>query len=284
MRLVTYELYGKSRLGVVDGEQARDLTELIGYTDVLSLIRGEGMDLGKVERALQEKKATRHPLAQLRLKAPIPSPSKVIAIGLNYMDHCREQNVPVPARPVVFAKFPSSVIGPSDPIVWDPGLTSQVDLEVELGVVMGRRARNVSQEHAMDYIFGFTVINDVSARDLQFGDKQWVRGKSLDTFCPTGPVVVTTDEIANPHALALRSTINGQMMQDSNTSEMIFNIPYLISFLSQAFTLEPGDLIATGTPNGVGVFRKPQVFLQDGDLVEVEVQGIGKLANPVRLG
>ncbi len=284
MRLVTYELYGKSRLGVVDGEQARDLTELIGYTDVLSLIRGEGMDLGKVERALQEKKATRHPLAQLRLKAPIPSPSKVIAIGLNYMDHCREQNVPVPARPVVFAKFPSSIIGPSDPIVWDPGLTSQVDLEVELGVVMGRRARNVSQEHAMDYIFGFTVINDVSARDLQFGDKQWVRGKSLDTFCPTGPVVVTTDEIANPHALALRSTINGQMMQDSNTSEMIFNIPYLISFLSQAFTLEPGDLIATGTPNGVGVFRKPQVFLQDGDLVEVEVQGIGKLANPVRLG
>jgi len=151
-------------------------------------------------------------------------------------------------------------------------------------VVIGKRARHVSQAEAMDHVFGYTVINDVSARDLQFGDKQWVRGKSLDTFCPCGPYVVTADEIANPHALPLRSAINGQVMQDSNTSEMIFNVPYLVSFLSQAFTLEPGDLIATGTPNGVGVFRRPQVFLQDGDLVEVEVQGIGRLANPVKLG
>ena len=152
------------------------------------------------------------------------------------------------------------------------------------GVVIGKRARRVSQAEAMDHVFGYTVINDVSARDLQFGDKQWVRGKSLDTFCPCGPYVVTADEITHPHALSLRSTINGQVMQDSNTREMIFNVPYLVSFLSQAFTLEPGDLIATGTPNGVGVFRKPQVFLQDGDLVEVEVQGIGRLTNPVKLG
>lgn len=284
MKLATFELFGASRLGLVEGEQVLDLTEFIGYSDILAYLRGEGGNPAKAERAASDKNLTRHNLAQVRLKAPLPNPSKVIAIGLNYMDHCREQNVPVPQHPIVFAKFPSSIIGPHEAISWDPGLTSQVDLEVELGVVIGKRARRVSQAEAMDHVFGYTVINDVSARDLQFGDKQWVRGKSLDTFCPCGPYVVTADEIANPHALPLRSAINGQVMQDSNTSEMIFNVPYLVSFLSQAFTLEPGDLIATGTPNGVGVFRKPQVFLQEGDLVEVEVQGIGRLTNPVKFG
>jgi len=284
MKLATFELFGASRLGLVEGEQVLDLTEFIGYTDILAYLRGEGGNPAKAERAASDKNLTWHNLTQVRLKAPLPNPSKVIAIGLNYMDHCREQNVPVPKHPVVFAKFPSSIIGTQEAISWDPGLTSQVDLEVELGVVIGKRARRVSQAEAMDHVFGYTVINDVSARDLQFGDKQWVRGKSLDTFCPCGPYVVTEDEIANPHALPLRSAINGQVMQDSNTSEMIFNVPYLVSFLSQAFTLEPGDLIATGTPNGVGVFRRPQVFLQDGDLVEVEVQGIGRLINPVKLG
>jgi 2-keto-4-pentenoate hydratase/2-oxohepta-3-ene-1,7-dioic acid hydratase in catechol pathway len=284
MKLATFELFGASRLGLVEGEQVLDLTEYIGYSDILAYLRGEGGNPARAMRAASDKNLTRHNLAQVRLKAPLPNPSKVIAIGLNYMDHCREQNVPVPQHPIVFAKFPSSIIGTQEAISWDTGLTSQVDLEVELGVVIGKRARRVSQAEAMDHVFGYTVINDVSARDLQFGDKQWVRGKSLDTFCPCGPYVVTVDEITNPHALPLRSTINGQVMQDSNTSEMIFNVPYLVSFLSQAFTLEPGDLIATGTPNGVGVFRKPQVFLQDGDLVEVEVQGIGRLANPVKLG
>lgn len=283
MKLVTFELFGANRLGIVQGEQVLDLTEFIGYSDVLAYIQGEVGDLSKAKRAAVEKNLTRHPLAQVKLKAPVANPSKVVAIGLNYMDHCREQNVPVPAKPVVFAKFPSSIIGPDDVISWQADLTSQVDLEVELGVVIGKRARRVSQTEAMDYVFGYTVINDVSARDLQFSDKQWVRGKSLDTFCPCGPLVVTADEITEPQNLALRSAINGQVMQNSNTSEMIFGVAYLVAYLSEAFTLEPGDLIATGTPNGVGVFRKPQVFLQDGDRVDVEIEGIGRLSNPVRV-
>lgn len=282
MKLVTFNYFGGSRLGAIEHDDVLDLTETLGYTDVLAYIRAEGGDLAKAQRAAKAPHLTRHSLGGIRLAAPLPEPSKVIAIGLNYMDHCREQNVPVPKQPVVFAKFPTSIVGPNDDLVWDPALTAQVDLEVELGVVIGRKARRVSQADAPQYIFGYTVVNDLSARDLQFGDKQWVRGKSLDTFCPTGPCVVSADEMGDPQALHLRSAINGEVMQDSSTSEMIFGVNYLVSYLSQAFTLLPGDLIATGTPNGVGVFRDPQVFLKDGDLVEVEVQGIGRLSNMVR--
>lgn len=283
MKLVTYAWENQSRLGALQGDEIIDLTEELGYREVGEFIHAEGGSLEKVTRFARQGRFSTHPLSEVKLLAPIPNPSKVIAIGLNYMDHCREQNVAVPAKPVVFAKFPSSVTGPTDELTWDPALTAQVDLEVELGVVIGKRTRKVSQEQALDSVFGYTVINDVSARDLQFSDKQWVRGKSLDTFCPSGPCVVTADEIVDPQSLPLRSAINGQTMQDSNTGEMIFGVAYLVAFLSQAFTLEPGDLIATGTPNGVGVFRNPQVFLKDGDLVEVEVQGIGKLSNRVRL-
>jgi len=283
MRLVTYEFEHQSRLGALQGDEIIDLTGELGYQDVGGFIRTEGGSLEKVIQVARKGHFTTHRLSDVRLLAPIPTPSKVIAIGLNYMDHCREQNVAVPTKPVVFAKFPSSIVGPTDELSWDPALTAQVDLEVELGVVIGKRARQVSQAQALEYVFGYTVINDVSARDLQFGDKQWVRGKSLDTFCPTGPCVVTADEIADPQSLPLHSFINGSVMQDSHTGEMIFGVAYLVAFLSQAFKLEPGDLIATGTPNGVGVFRNPQVFLKDGDLVEVEVQGIGRLSNRVRL-
>jgi 2-keto-4-pentenoate hydratase/2-oxohepta-3-ene-1,7-dioic acid hydratase in catechol pathway len=199
------------------------------------------------------------------------------------MDHIREQNAAVPTRPMVFAKFPSTIIGTGDSITWDPAITTQVDIEVELGIVIGRRARKVSRESALDYVFGYTVLNDVSARDVQYADKQWVRGKSLDTFCPLGPVIVTADEIPNPQNLRIRSLVNDFVMQDSSTSEMIFDVSYLVSFLSHSFTLEPGDIIASGTPNGVGVFRSPQVFLKAGDLVTVEVENIGRLKNPVRL-
>ncbi len=223
-----------------------------------------------------------YPLSEVRLRAPLSRPGKIVAIGQNYMDHCRECNAPIPVRPIVFAKFPSSVIGPEDEIRWRTDLTTQVDWEVELGVVIGAAARRVPEERALDYVLGYTVMNDVSARDLQGGDGQWVRGKSLDTFCPVGPAIVTADEIADPQNLGLRSFVNGRTMQDSNTREMIFGVRYLIAFLSAAFTLCPGDLIATGTPHGVGVGRKPPVFLQDGDLVEVEVDGIGRMRN--RLG
>jgi 2-keto-4-pentenoate hydratase/2-oxohepta-3-ene-1,7-dioic acid hydratase in catechol pathway len=220
-------------------------------------------------------------LNQLQLQAPLPRPGKIIGIGLNYMDHCREQNVKVPERPLVFAKFGSAVRGPYETIEWDAALTNEVDYEGELGVVIGKAGRWITKAAALDYVFGYTVVNDVSARDLQFSDKQWVRSKSLDTFCPFGPVIVTADEIPDPQILTLRTKVNGKVMQDSNTSEMIFGVRELIAFLSRSFTLEAGDLILTGTPNGVGVFRNPKVFLQDGDLVSVEIEGIGKIENRV---
>jgi 2-keto-4-pentenoate hydratase/2-oxohepta-3-ene-1,7-dioic acid hydratase in catechol pathway len=220
-------------------------------------------------------------LNQLQLQAPLPRPGKIIGIGLNYMDHCREQNVKVPERPLVFAKFGSAVRGPYETIEWDAALTNEVDYEGELGVVIGKTGRRITKAAALDYVFGYTVVNDVSARDLQFSDKQWVRSKSLDTFCPFGPVIVTADEIPDPQILTLRTKVNGKVMQDSNTSEMIFGVRELIAFLSCSFTLEAGDLILTGTPNGVGVFRNPKVFLQDGDLVSVEIEGIGKIENRV---
>lgn len=218
----------------------------------------------------------------VRLDAPLRRPGKLIAIGLNYRDHCRETNSPEPTRPIVFAKFRTAIIGTGDEIRWSRSLTDQVDWEVELGVVIGKTARNVTQAEALDYVYGYTVVNDVSARELQSGDGQWVRAKSLDTFCPMGPVVVTADEIPDPQRLRLWTRVNGQAMQDSNTSEMIFTVSYLIEYLSRAMTLEPGDVIATGTPHGVGVGMKPPVFLKDGDVVEVGVEGIGELRNICR--
>jgi acylpyruvate hydrolase len=210
----------------------------------------------------------------------LTNPSKIVAIGLNYMDHCREQHVEPPKAPIIFTKFPTAIIGPGEAIRWDPALTSQVDFEAELGVVIGRTARNVSEAEAMEYVAAYTICHDVSARDLQLGDGQWVRGKSLDTFCPLGPYLVTKDEISDPHHLAIRCTVNETVLQDSNTAEMIFNIPHLIAFSSRAFTLLPGDIIATGTPHGVGLFRSPKIFLKDGDVVTIEIEGLGQLVNP----
>jgi 2-keto-4-pentenoate hydratase/2-oxohepta-3-ene-1,7-dioic acid hydratase in catechol pathway len=228
-------------------------------------------------------RAADYRVSEIRIEAPLRRPGKVIAIGQNYMDHCRECNVPPPPRPIVFAKFPSSIIGPLDDIRWRSDLTDQVDWEVELGVVIGQVARHVPEEAALDYVFGYTIVNDVSARDLQSGDGQWIRGKSLDTFCPIGPAIVTADEVPDPQNLGIRCWVNGVVMQDSNTLEMIFGVRYLIAFLSRAFTLHPGDLIATGTPHGVGVGRKPPVFLHDGDVVEMEIDHIGRLHNTCRV-
>jgi 2-keto-4-pentenoate hydratase/2-oxohepta-3-ene-1,7-dioic acid hydratase in catechol pathway len=219
-------------------------------------------------------------LGDATLLAPVPNPSKVVAIGQNYMDHCLEQGVDPPESPVIFTKFPTAVIGPGAEVRWDPALTSMVDYEVELAVVIGRTARRVAAAEALTYVAGYTACNDVSARNLQFGDGQWVRAKSLDTFCPLGPWLVTRDQIPDPHNLAVRTILNGNVMQDSSTREMIFRVPVLIEFCSRAFTLLPGDVIITGTPPGVGVFRNPPVFLGDGDVVTVEVEGIGQLTNP----
>jgi 2-keto-4-pentenoate hydratase/2-oxohepta-3-ene-1,7-dioic acid hydratase in catechol pathway len=208
-------------------------------------------------------------------------PGKIVAIGLNYLDHIRESNLPQPARPLVFAKFPSSVTGPGDPIIVDAELTTQVDWEVELGVVVGRRMRDVAVGAALEHVFGYTVCNDVSARDVQFSESQWTRGKSFDTFCPMGPVVVTADEIPDPQALALGTRVNGETMQDSSTGEMLFGVAELLAFCSRNFTIEPGDLLLTGTPWGCGYFMDPPRALDVGDVVECEVERIGVLRNPV---
>ncbi len=216
-----------------------------------------------------------------QLRAPI-RPPKILAIGLNYADHVRESGAEQPERPIVFAKFPTSVIGAEEPIPLDVELTDRADWEIELGVVIGRPARNVSVDSALDFVMGYTIGNDVSARDAQFSDGQWVRAKSFDGFCPLGPWIVTSDEIPNPQRLGLRTRVNGETVQDSNTSEMIFGVRELVAYCSRGTTLEPGDLLLTGTPWGVGEFMDPRRSLRDGDIVECEIEGIGVLRNPVR--
>jgi 5-carboxymethyl-2-hydroxymuconate isomerase len=220
------------------------------------------------------------PLAGAAPAAPL-LPGKIVAIGLNYLDHIRETGLPRPQRPLVFTKFPSSVIGDGAEIRVDRAITERVDWEVELAVVIGRRATRVSPGAALDHVFGYTVANDVSARDVQFGDVQWVRGKSLDTFCPLGPMIVTADAVADPQALALRTRVNGETVQESSTAEMLFGVAELIAFCSRSFTLEPGDVLLTGTPWGCGEFMDPVRSLAAGDLLESTVEGIGTLRNRV---
>lgn len=212
--------------------------------------------------------------------APIPRPGKVICIGLNYRDHAAESNMPIPERPVVFSKFATSVIGPGEQVIL-PTSSTQVDYEAELAVVIGRRAKNVSASRALDYVLGYTCFNDVTARDFQFADGQWQRGKSCDTFAPMGPTIVTSDAVPDPHKLSIKLILNGKTMQDSNTDQLIFGVPELVEFLSQTITLEPGDVIATGTPPGVGFARKPPVFLQPGDEMQVVIEKVGFLGNSV---
>ena len=211
---------------------------------------------------------------------PAVYPSKIVAIGRNYVDHAIEGGAEPPKAPLIFNKLPNSLSAHNAPIVLSK-LSSQVDYEAELAVVIGRKATRVSEAGALDYVFGYTLLNDVSARDLQYGDGQWTRGKSLDTFAPLGPFITTRDEIADVQALKIEGRLNGKVMQSSNTSKMIFKVAYLISYISQGITLEPGDVIATGTPDGVGVFRKPPVLLKAGDVYEVTVEKLGTLSNPV---
>ena len=214
---------------------------------------------------------------------PIDRPEKVVCVGLNYRDHAEEQGTELPEAPLLFAKWPNTLIGPGEPIVIPP-ITKQVDYEAELGVVIGRRVRGTSAENALDAVAGYLCLNDVSARDLQFSDGQWVRGKSLDTFCPVGPHFVSADDVPDPQALSIRALVNGEVLQDSNTSNMIFSVAEIVAHVSQAITLEPGDLIATGTPAGVGAFRDPPIWLEPGDEVTIEIESIGALTNPVRNG
>lgn len=220
------------------------------------------------------------PFADLVLGPPVPRPGKLICVGLNYKDHAAESNMAVPKSPVTFSKYATSVVGPGAAIRL-PAVSSQVDYEAELAVVIGRRAKHVSVEAAWDHVLGYMNFNDVSARDLQFADGQWQRGKSCDTFAPMGPAIVTRDAVTDPHKLRIQLRVNGTTLQDSSTEQLIFGIDRIVSFLSQTVTLEPGDVVATGTPPGVGFARKPPIFLKPGDVVEVEVGGLGVLSNPV---
>jgi 2-keto-4-pentenoate hydratase/2-oxohepta-3-ene-1,7-dioic acid hydratase in catechol pathway len=216
----------------------------------------------------------------VKLASPVPRPGKIICIGLNYRDHAAESGMDIPKSPVIFSKFSSCAIGPKEPI-FIPSASAQSDYEAELAFIVGRHVRNVSRDTALDNIFGYTNFNDVSARDFQFADGQWQRGKSCETFAPMGPFVATTDEVPDPQNLSIKLRLNGETMQDSNTEQMIFGVAELVEFLSRHVTLEPGDVVATGTPPGVGFARKPPVYLKDGDLVEVEIERLGVLSNPV---
>lgn len=218
-------------------------------------------------------------LADLARYAPVDGCQKVICVGLNYEDHAEESGADPSAEPVLFAKFPSAIAGPDDEISWDPSLTEKVDYEAELCVVIGREAREVDESGAMAYVAGFTPGNDVSARDLQFADEQWVRGKSLDTFAPIGPDLVTTDEIEDVHDLAIWAELDGERLQESTTANLIFSIPELVAFCSRAFTLQPGDVIFTGTPAGVGIFREPSVLMDEGSEITIGIEGLGELTN-----
>ena len=220
------------------------------------------------------------PRADVVIGPPVPRPSKIICIGLNYRDHAAESKMAVPTSPITFSKYVTAVAGPGQPIRLPVG-SSQVDYEAEMAVVIGRRTKRVPIERAFESVLGYMNFNDVSARDFQFADGQWQRGKACDTFAPMGPYIVARESAGNPHALRIQCRVNGVTLQDSTTEQLVFGVDALVSFLSQTVTLEPGDVIATGTPPGVGFARKPPIFLKPGDTVEIEVEGLGILSNPV---
>jgi 2-keto-4-pentenoate hydratase/2-oxohepta-3-ene-1,7-dioic acid hydratase in catechol pathway len=280
LQLVTIEKSGYSEPGVLSGGEVIGIKGA-GFHDVLSVVTGGADAMDRVTRWLYSPPSSeRLPLSAVTLLAPIQRPHKIICIGLNYRDHAAESNLPVPETPTVFAKFSTSVIGPGAPIVL-PKASAKPDYEAEFAVVIGKGGRHIPADEWEKHVFGYTIVNDVSARDFQMATTQWMIGKTFDTFCPMGPAIVTADEIEDPHALAISLTIGGETLQSSNTSNLIFRIPQLIAYLSSVFTLEPGDIISTGTPAGVGFARTPPRYLKAGDEVRVQVQGIGELVNPV---
>jgi len=291
LRLIRYVYRGKESYGVlkngriidlpsflrIRGKQApKSLEELIisnwkmnEIDDLIDEISDEEM----MRITVNEKDAV--------LRAPILSPPKIVCLGLNYRDHAEEAGAKIPEEPIIFMKPRTSIVGPEEPVI-KPRFVRELDYEVELAVIIGRKGKGISVSEAADYIFGYTVFNDISARDIQFKDGQWTRGKSFDTFAPIGPCITTTTQIGDPNDLRLRTRVNGETRQDSSTSRMIFNVYEIIYHLSRVMTLEPCDIIATGTPGGVAVFMKPKPkFLQPGDTVEVEIEKIGILRNPI---
>jgi 2-keto-4-pentenoate hydratase/2-oxohepta-3-ene-1,7-dioic acid hydratase in catechol pathway len=284
MRLATIQTSAGPRSALRQGEEYIDLhaTRPDLPVSVKELLAGGPALLKSAAEAAARSDAVRHPAASVKLLAPIPDPPKVICIGLNYRDHAAESGSPIPKEPVLFSKFATAILAPGEAIRL-PAVSRQVDYEAELVLVIGKKGRHIRAGDAKDYLAGCTIGHDVSARDWQLhkDGKQWLAGKTFDTFAPIGPHVVTIDELGDPHNLAIRLRLNGQTMQDSNTRQMIFHAGELIAYISQVVTLQAGDLIFTGTPPGVGVARKPPVFLKDGDMVEVEIENLGVLRNPV---
>ena len=274
MRFVSFRrANGKVEAGVLSGDKIVSLTAA-GFPDMISVIQSGDKIREQVASWVDI------PLSSVKLTAPIPRPPKLICVGLNYRDHAMESKMEIPAVPTIFNKFPNVVIGPDEPIVL-PRNSTRPDYEAEFAFVIGKGGRHIAAGNWREHVFGYTIVNDVSARDFQMATSQWLMGKTFDTFAPMGPALVTADEIADPHTLDISLSINGEVLQSSNTRELIFKIPELIAFLSSVVTLEPGDVVSTGTPAGVGFARKPPRFLKPGDEVVVRVDGIGELRNPV---
>jgi len=270
MRLVSFGPRGRERPGLLDGDRIVRLRDALPErpASMRELLAADVLD--RLPAADDVDPALCTPLEGTRLGAPVPEPSKILCVGLNYRDHAAEQNKPLPARPLVFAKAPSAVIASNEEIVLpDPELETFTDPEAELAFVIGRVASRVAEKDAYGYVAGYTAFNDVSGRDTQSAEKQWLRAKSFDTFAPMGPWIVTRDELADPHALDITCRVNGEVRQKSNTSNLVFTVPFLVSYLSQTMVLKPGDVIATGTPGGVGIYREPKVRLEAGDVVTV---------------
>ena len=286
MRLLTYERDGAPRAGLLLGERVVDVAEASAGelpSDMLELIDAGPPALERV-RQLEGTQAPSLALAEARLLAPIPKPRRnLVCVGLNYAEHAAESRVTqgIPEHPVYFTKPPSTVIGPEAPIPWHGHVSTRIDWEVELVAVIGRRGRDIPEERALEHVFGYTVGNDVTARDLQARHQQWYKGKGLDGFCPLGPWIVTADELPDPQSLRLSLRVNGEEKQNAGTDDMIFSVAKLIAVWSLGMTLEPGDLLMTGTPSGVGFARKPPEYLQPGDVVEAEIDAIGVLRNAV---
>jgi 2-keto-4-pentenoate hydratase/2-oxohepta-3-ene-1,7-dioic acid hydratase in catechol pathway len=282
MRLVSFVWNKKSVAGLLTAAQDQIFPlDTIGYGDALSfLVAGEQLWRAAASRARAASPEELIPLTSVRLLSPLPRPGKILCVGLNYRDHAIESKMELPTVPAVFTKFSNAVIGHGANVVI-PEMTKQADYEAEMAVVIGKTARRVNVKNWQEYVFGYTILNDVSARDVQLSTSQWSLGKSFDTFAPIGPVIVSKDEIADPHALDIKLSIDGEVLQHSNTRELIFKVPDLIEYLSNIVTLEPGDVISTGTPAGVGLGRTPQRWLKAGETMTIVVEEIGSLTNPI---
>jgi 2,4-didehydro-3-deoxy-L-rhamnonate hydrolase len=281
MKLVTFYNKSGTRIGALKGDCVVDLTAAGVADTMIELINMGATGLKKAASALKDKKAKLRKLSDIRLASPIPRPGKILCSGINYKGHAEENpNAKMPSEPFFFAKMPSVVIGHDDVIAY-PANTQQLDYEVEFTAVIGKPLSRCAEADVMPALFGYTLLHDVSARDVQFKDNQITLGKNFDGFCPIGPCIVTADEMPRPDQVRLMTRLNGKTMQNGATADWIFPLPRLISFLSHVMALEPGDVVSTGTPSGVGLFQKPQVFMKPGDVVEIEAEGIGILRNKI---